>query len=58
MSRTAARKLTRPFKATVQARIQADPKFRDALLREGVETVLARLVTSIRFMYSSSSTAK
>ena len=32
--------LTRDFKATVQARVQADPAFRDALLREGIETLL------------------
>lgn len=33
--------LTRSFKTTVQARALADPKFRDALLREGIETLLA-----------------
>ncbi|MFO1219373.1 MAG: transcriptional regulator [Burkholderiaceae bacterium] len=33
--------LTRDFKATVLARVQADPKFRDALLKEGIETMLA-----------------
>ncbi|WP_299161079.1 transcriptional regulator [Accumulibacter sp.] len=33
--------LTRDFKATIQARVLADPKFRDALLKEGVETMLA-----------------
>ena len=32
--------LTRDFKVTVQARVQADPAFRDALLREGIETLL------------------
>jgi DNA-binding phage protein len=32
--------LTRDFKATVQARVLADPAFRDALLREGIETML------------------
>ena len=32
--------LTRDFKATVQARVQADPAFREALLREGIETML------------------
>jgi hypothetical protein len=32
--------LTRDFNATVQARVQADPAFRDALLREGIETFL------------------
>ena len=33
--------LTRDFKATVQARVQADPAFRYALLREGIETLLS-----------------
>ena len=32
--------LTREFKATVLARVQADPAFRDALLKEGIETML------------------
>ena len=32
--------LTRGFKATVQARVLADPGFRDALLREGIDTML------------------
>ena len=32
--------LTRDFKATVQARVLADPAFRDALLKEGIETML------------------
>lgn len=33
--------LTRDFKETVRARAQRDPKFRKALLREGVESLLA-----------------
>jgi len=33
--------LTRNFKETVQARVLADPAFREALLREGIETMLA-----------------
>lgn len=33
--------LTRDFKETVLARVQADPKYRDALLREGIEYMLA-----------------
>ena len=33
--------LTRSFKETVQARVQADPKYRDALLKEGIETMLS-----------------
>lgn len=33
--------LTRDFKETVLARVQADPKFRDALLKEGIETMLS-----------------
>ena len=33
--------LTRSFKATIQMRVQSDPAFREALLREGIETLLA-----------------
>jgi DNA-binding phage protein len=33
--------LTRDFKNTVLARVQADPAFRDALLKEGIEALLA-----------------
>ena len=33
--------LTRDFKATVQARVQAELVFREALLREGIETMLS-----------------
>lgn len=33
--------LTRSFKETVQARAQRDPAFRAALLREGVDAMLA-----------------
>lgn len=33
--------LIREFKETVLARVQADPAFRDALLKEGVESLLA-----------------
>ena len=33
--------LTRDFKQTILARVQADPKFRDALLKEGIETLLS-----------------
>ncbi len=33
--------LTRDFKETILARVQADPKFRDALLKEGIETMLS-----------------
>jgi DNA-binding phage protein len=33
--------LTRRFRDTVQARVLADPAFREALLREGVDTLLA-----------------
>jgi hypothetical protein len=32
---------TRDFKGTIQARIESDPAFRDELLREGVECLLA-----------------
>lgn len=38
--------LTRDFKEAVLARVQADPKFRDALLEEGIETMLAGDVDS------------
>lgn len=38
--------LTRDFKETVLARVQADPKFRNALLKEGIETMLAGDVDS------------
>ncbi len=33
--------LTRDFKDTVRARVERDPKFRQALLREGIEAMLA-----------------
>lgn len=33
--------LTRDFKDTIQARVLADPKFRDGLLKEGIETMLS-----------------
>lgn len=33
--------LTREFKETVQARLQSDRKYRKALLREGIECLLA-----------------
>jgi hypothetical protein len=33
--------LTRDFKKTIQARLESDPSFRDELLREGVERLLA-----------------
>ena len=33
--------LTRDFKETILARVQADPKFRDALLQEGIEIMLS-----------------
>ncbi|MBN8506272.1 MAG: transcriptional regulator [Burkholderiales bacterium] len=33
--------LTRDFKQTVLARVQAEPAFREALLKEGVEALLA-----------------
>lgn len=38
--------LTRGFKETVLARVQADPKFRDALLKAGIEAMLAGDVDS------------
>ena len=33
--------LTREFKTTVQARIEHDPAFREALLKEGIECLLS-----------------
>ena len=33
--------LTRDFKQTILTRIQADSKFRDAMLKEGIETMLS-----------------
>ena len=33
--------LTRDFKETIRARVQRDPGFRKALLREGIETFLS-----------------
>ena len=33
--------LTRNFKETIQARIERDPTFRDELLKEGIECLLA-----------------
>jgi hypothetical protein len=38
--------LTPHFKATVAARVRRDPSFREALLREGIETLLAGDVTT------------
>lgn len=38
--------LTRHFKTAVAARVRRDPAFRDALLREGIETLLAGDVTT------------
>lgn len=32
--------LTRDFKESIQARVLADPKFRNAMLKEGIETML------------------
>jgi DNA-binding phage protein len=42
--------LTRDFKETILARVQADPKFRDALLREGIEAMLAGDVDTGKFI--------
>jgi hypothetical protein len=33
--------LTRDFKETIRARVKRDPGFREALLREGIESLLA-----------------
>ncbi len=33
--------LTRDFKETIQARVERDPMFREALLKEGLECLLS-----------------
>jgi len=33
--------LTREFKETIRARVERDPRYREALLREGVDSLLA-----------------
>jgi hypothetical protein len=38
--------LTREFKETIRARVQSDPAFREALLKEAVESMLAGDVTT------------
>jgi hypothetical protein len=38
--------LTRDFKQTVLTRVQRDPKFRNALLKEGIKALLAGDVDS------------
>lgn len=40
--------LTRDFKETLLARVQADPTFRDALHKEGIDTVLAGTLAQLR----------
>lgn len=40
--------LTRDFKQTIRARVQRDPKFRAALLREGVEAMLSEDVSTAK----------
>jgi len=40
--------LTRDFKQTIRARVERDPKFRKALLREGVEAMLAGDMTTAK----------
>ena len=40
--------LTRDFKETIRARVERDSKFRKALLREGVEAMLAGDVTTAK----------
>jgi hypothetical protein len=46
--------LTRDFKELVQQRIARDPAFGDALLREGIDTMLAGDVdTGCRFALTS-----
>ena len=33
--------LTRDFKETILARVRSDPEFRNALLKEGIDTLVA-----------------
>ena len=42
--------LTRDFKETIRARVERDPKFRRALLREGVEAMIAGDVTTAKII--------
>jgi hypothetical protein len=42
--------LTREFKETIAARVGRDPAFREALLREGIEALLAGDVATGRFV--------
>lgn len=42
--------LTRDFNVTLQARMQADPPFRDAVLREGIEAMLNGDVETARIL--------
>src|ERR1700674_4152285 len=42
--------LTRDFKETIRARVERDPRFRRALLREGVEAMLAGDVTTAKII--------
>jgi DNA-binding phage protein len=42
--------LTRDFKETIRARVEREPKFRRALLREGIEAMLAGDVTTAKII--------
>ena len=44
--------LTRDFKETVQARARRDPAFREGILKEGVECLLAGDVDAGKIMLS------
>ena len=46
--------LTREFKETIQARIERDPVFREELLKEGVESLLAGEVETGRLVFPPS----
>ncbi|GEM_PF-2224474 len=48
ISEATAMALTRDFKETLLARVQADPAFRDALLKEGIDTKLAATLAQLR----------
>jgi hypothetical protein len=49
---------TRDFKETVRARLALDPKFRNELLREGIECVLTGDIATARTILRDYSTEK
>jgi hypothetical protein len=49
---------TRDFKETVRARLALDPKFRNELMREGIECVLTGDIATARTILRDYSTEK